>query len=123
MDLLGMTVSTCPVLASSAAWCGSIKPRLNVVEPCTISVSALAGALHLCPERRPCLQIIHQEFGCLDCRLPVRTHRDHQDDVFSRHDTAMSMDHRHAEQWPSLLGLLHMPSDFGLRHAGIMLER
>src|SRR5712672_4215321 len=65
-------------------------------------------SLFLLPERRPRLEIIHQEFGGRKGRLAVGRGGHHQHDIVARYEPAIAVDDGDAEQRPALLRLRDM---------------
>jgi hypothetical protein len=82
-----------------------------------------ARCFDLFPERRAGFQVVHKELRSSERRFTVSRRSHHEDYVFSRHDTPVSMNNGHAQQGPTVSSLCNVSFDLGFRHAGIMLER
>jgi hypothetical protein len=81
-----------------------------------------ARCFDLFPERRAGFQVVHKELRSSERRFTVGRRRYHEDNVFSRHDTPVSMNNGDAQQGPTADSLCDVSFDLGFGHAGIMLE-
>src|SRR3981081_4112777 len=111
---------------------GGPRPRMRASTPASDALvvafarfdpNGAALALFELPERRPRLQIIHQEFGRGKCRLTMaRGHAD-EDDALARRKPPDAVHHAHAQQRPAFLRFVDMGGDLALGKARIMVER
>src|SRR5712671_105708 len=94
----------------------------GIVDRFGIDPRGAIRTLHLLPERRPGLEIIHQEFGGGEGVAAMRGGRDDKDDVVAWQKPTMTMNDGGADERPSRLCLGHMAGDLRLGHAGIVFE-
>src|SRR6185369_3777806 len=104
---------------------GSSLPALRggVVAFASVDPAAAPGRVFLLPERRPGLEVVHDELARLERLAPVRARDAHQHDAVARNQRAHAVDHERVEELPARMGLRADVLEGALGHAGIVLER